>query len=157
MRGCEGDIRSNLVRSKLCSPLFIILPHQLRSRQVKLARPQEPQEGLVVEPVVAEFGRLGLASGVICRAQGGSDEVGAELLEGGLLRGVSDVLACGLGGSVGKYGVERVMGLTAPVRLIPIQSTAPEGGHNGQRGMEGQDEGEGLTSGPGGPRGGLWQ
>ena len=84
-RQSRKDIRSDIIRPKLFPPLFILLPHQLSRRQVKLARTQKPQQRLIVESIIPQLGRLGLPGSVVCRAELRSDEVGAELSKGGFL------------------------------------------------------------------------
>ena len=72
----------NVIRSKLFPPLFIVRPHDLGFRQVKLPRPQEPQQGLIVVSVISELLRLGLS---ILGYETLGEELGSELLESGLL------------------------------------------------------------------------
>lgn len=76
------DSRSNIIRSKLLSPLFIILPHELRLWQIKLARPEEPEQCLVVESIIAQFGGALLSFLLGRGCQACLFEVGAELSEG---------------------------------------------------------------------------
>lgn len=49
----EDDSRSNVIRAKLFPPLFVGLPHDLGLGDIKFTRPQEPQEGVVIETVIA--------------------------------------------------------------------------------------------------------
>lgn len=80
----ENDLRSNVVRAKLFSPLFIRLPHDLGLGDIKLARPQEPQEGLVIETIIADTLHKGFLVGPVGDEARG-EKLCSEGFEGGLL------------------------------------------------------------------------
>lgn len=102
----ETDSRSNVIRSKLLPPLLIRRPHLLCLGEVKLASPQEPKEGRVVEPVILDPGGQ---LGVVRWDQALGEEFLPELGEGGFLGGVAVGLALVKGARVrGRRRAERV-------------------------------------------------
>ena len=82
MRSSDNYARSNLIRAKFLSPLLISLPHDLRPRQVKLARSKETKQSSVVISIVTDLTCVCFSVGWY---QAGRDEVRAELGECGLL------------------------------------------------------------------------
>ena len=78
----EKYSRSDLIRAKLLSPLFICFPHHLSPRQVKLASSKKTEQGSVIISIVPDLTSMCFSVGWY---QTGRDEVGAELGECGLL------------------------------------------------------------------------